>query len=351
MPFDRPDLSTIIDRIASDLESRFTGADASLRRSFLNAIARTLAGAVHGVYGYINFLAEQILPDTSEAEYMGRWSQIWGVTRKAAAAATGDVTFNGSDGSTIPAGTVLQRSDTAEFTTDADATIASGSATVAVTASVAGEDGNTDEGATFSLTSSLTGINGSATVASGGIAGGTDIESDDDLRDRLVSRIQQPPHGGAAFDYEAWALEMEGVTRAWVYPLYLGLGTVGVTFVMDDQEGSIIPDAGTVDDVQDYIDARAPVTADVTVFAPTPVELGFEIQLSPDTTVVRAAVEAEITDLLRREAEPGGTLYLSHIMEAISTAAGETNHVLVLPSADVVSGDEKLSIMGTITWS
>ncbi|SPD73838.1 Baseplate J-like protein [uncultured Desulfobacterium sp.] len=351
MPFARPDLTTIIDWIASDLESRFTGADARLRRSFFNGIARALAGAVHGAYGFIEFLSEQVLPDKAEAEYMERWAQIWGVIRKAADAATGNVIFYGANGSVIPAGTILQRSDGAEFATDADVTIGSGTATGAVTASVAGEDGNTDEGKTLSLTTSLPGINGSATVAAGGLAGGAEIEQNDDLRYRLINRIQQPPHGGAAFDYEAWALEVEGVTRAWVYPLHRGLGTVDVTFVMDDQEGSITPDAGTVQDVQDYIDERKPVTADVIVFAPTPVALDFEIQLSPDTTVVRAAVEAELADLLRREAEPDGTVPISHIREAISTAAGETDHDLISPVADVVSGSGELSVMGTITWS
>jgi uncharacterized phage protein gp47/JayE len=98
------------------------------------------------------------------------------------------------------------------------------------------------------------------------------------------------------------------------------------------------------------------VTADVTVFAPTPVKLDFTISLTPDTTAARAAVQAELEDLLLREAEPedgdgSGTILVSHIREAISLAAGETDHALTAPAADVTLAAGEMSVMGTITWS
>ena len=58
-----------------------------------------------------------------------------------------------------------------------------------------------------------------------GIAGGADEQSDLLLLQRVLARLRQPPHGGADFDYIRWALEVPGVTRAWVYPLELGAGT------------------------------------------------------------------------------------------------------------------------------
>jgi len=73
--------------------------------------------------------------------------------------------------------------------------------------------------------------------------------------------------------------------------------------------------------------------------------------LAPDTEAVRAAVAAELADLIRREAEPEGGLYLSHIREAISLAAGEVDHALVSPVADVAAGTGEIITMGAITWS
>jgi uncharacterized phage protein gp47/JayE len=356
MPFSRPLLTDLIGRIAADIESRLTGADAKLRRSFLNVLSRVMAGSAHGLYGHLDFLAKQIIPDTAEAEYLERWASIWGIFRKPAAAARGDITFSGTDGVTIPAGTVLQRSDGAEFSTDADGTVAAGTTTVACTAAAAGEDGKTPAGSQLTLVNPIAGIDATALVETEGLSGGVDVEADAALLVRLLARIQQPPHGGAEFDYEAWALEVAGVTRAWVYPAELGLGTVTVRFMMDDAYADGIPQAADVAIVQAYLDTVRPVTADVTVVAPVAVPLALTIELTPNTAAVQEAVETEIRDLLLREAIPedgngAGTILLSHIREAISIAAGETDHVLVSPVADVIHDQGEIATLGVITWA
>ena len=351
MPFARPTLAELIDRSASDIETRLPGADARLRRSNLNVLARVHAAAVHGLYGHLDFLARQLMIDTAEIEYLDRWSAIWGVPRKAAAAAKGNVTFTGTNGTNVPAATQLLRSDGAAFTTDGAGVIAAGTLTLAVTASLAGAAGNTDMNALLNLAAPIAGINGSATVAAGGLSQGADTESDDSLRARLIARIATPPQGGDKDDYIAWAKEVAGVTRAWVYPLLTGAGTVTVYFVRDDDAGTIIPDAGEIAALQAYIDARRPVTATVTVLAPVADPLAFTFtMLDPNTQAVKDAITAELADLLRREAQPGGTILLSHIREAISLAAGENNFTLTVPAADVVSAAGHMSTMGAIAF-
>ena len=349
MPFSRPSLQDLIDRAVNDINARLPGVDARLRRSNLNVLARVHAGAIHGLYGYLDFLSRQVIVDTAESEFLARWAAIWGVTRKAAEAATGNVTFTGTNGSVIPAGTVLLRSDGAEYTTFADATIVAGTATAVATAVLAGADGNTAAASLFALASPIAGVNGVVTVAAGGLTQGIDAESDDELRARLLLRIQQPPQGGAPADYIAWALQVPGVTRAWVYPLEFGAGTVAVRFVRDD-DVSLIPDAGEVAEVQAYIDARRPVTANVTVLAPVADALNFTIALTPNTQAVKDAVTTELEDLILREGEPGVTLLLSHIRQAISEAAGEQNFTMTVPSADVAPAAGHIVTFGVITW-
>lgn len=349
MPFQRPSLPEIETRVRADIEARMDGADTALRRAFLAVMARVLAGATHLLYGFLDWISKQVLPDTAEAEWLERHASIWGVTRKAATYATGSVTFTGANDKTIPDGTLLQRSG-AEFVTDSLATIAGGTATVTVTAVVAGAASNTVAAAKLKLASPIEGIQTEATIGVGGITAGTDQESDDGLRARVLERIQQPPHGGAAQDYETWALEVAGVTRAFVKPLYLGIGTVGLFFVKDNKPVTIIPDAGEVAAVQAYIDERRPVTAEVTVMAPTAVAMNFTIDLTTDTAAIRTAVEAELRDLLLREAVPGATILISHIREAISIAAGETDHVLTVPAGNVAHAANEIAIFGAITW-
>lgn len=351
MPFDRPDLPALLERVLADIEGRLPEADSRLRRSALGVLARAHAGAVHGLYGHLDWTADQVLPDTAEAEWLERHASIWGLTRKPAVAAGGDVTFTGEDGAVIPTGTLLRRGDGAEYTTDAEATIAGGTATAAATAKTPGAAGNADAGTKLSLPSPIAGVQSGATVAAGGLTGGTDAEGDASLLSRLLQRIQEPPHGGAAHDYVAWALQVPEVTRAWCYPGELGIGTVTVRFMTDDATADGIPTPEKVAEVQAYIDQLRPVTAELFVVAPVAVPLTVTIAgLSPNTADVRAAVEAELADLVRRAAEPGGTILVSHIREAISIAAGEHDHRLVGPTEDVTHATGEIATWGGVTW-
>jgi uncharacterized phage protein gp47/JayE len=354
MSFTRPTLTELVTRVGNDFISRLSLVGPILRRSMVYVLSRVVAGAAHLLHGHLEFITLQIFPDTAEAEYMARHGALFGITRTAATYASGNVVFTGTNAVVIPAGTLVRRADDgAEYETDADGTITGGTVTIAVTASEAGEEANADEAATLNLVTPIAGVTSAATVASGGLDGGNDEESDEDLRARVLERMADQPHGGKETDYVAWAKEVAGVTRAWVFPMELGEGTVTVRFVRDDDGdgAAIIPSAGEVTTVQEYIDELRPVTAAVTVVAPTAVALDLEIALTPDTVAVRDAVEAELADLLRREAEPGGTILLSHIREAISIAEGETDHELIDPVADVTHTTGQIAILGTITWS
>lgn len=347
--YSRPPLADIVQRVRADILSRLTTDDA-LRRSDAEVYARAQAGVAHGLYGYLDWVAKQLMPDTAELEYLERWASIWGITRIPAAVATGSVTFTKQAGAVVPQGALLQALDGVQYVTTADATESSPtSASAPVQAVVAGIAGNRATGQTLTLVSPLAGVQSG--VLAGALTGGADVETDDALRSRLLTRIQQPPQGGAESDYEVWALQVAGVTRAWCYPGELGPGTVTVRFVRDG-DVTPIPDAGEVAAVQAHIAALRPVTAQLTVVAPVAVPLNFTIQnLLPATAAVQAAVQAELQDLLLREAQPGGTILLSHIRAAISAAAGETDYVLVSPAADVTNTAGNMSTMGSITWA
>ena len=348
--YSRPLLSDLVQRVRTDVLSRLTSDDV-LRRADAEVYARVMGGVAHGLYGFIDWLSDQVIYDTASVEYLERWCSIWGLSRKAAAAATGTVTFAVQAGAVIASGTLLQALDGVQYQTTADATVAAPTATAPVVAVVAAAASNRATGQSLSLVSPVVGVQSNATA--GLLSGGADVETDDALRARLLARIQQPPQGGSATDYVAWALSVSGVTRAWVYAQELGAGTVTVRFVRDnDGSGAlIIPDSTEVAAVQAYIDARRPVTAQCTVVAPAAVPLNFTISgLLPSTTAVQHAIQAELQDLLLREATPGGTLLLSHIRAAISSAAGETDYVLTSPAGNVTNTTGNMSTMGTITW-
>lgn len=346
MPFSRPDLLSIVNRTRDDVLSRLPAGE-PLRRADAEVYARALAGSAHELYGYLDWLSRQLIYDTADSDLLERWAGIWGITRKAASFAGGTVTFSGSSGATIPTGSQLSAYDGQLYATTADAVIVGGSVASTVTAVAVGVAGNRLAGQTITLTHPLAGI--SASAVAGAMTGGAEIEGDDSLRSRLLSRIKQPPQGGDKTDYVAWALAVPGVTRAWCYPLELGAGTVVVRFMMDGTYADGIPLSGDVTAVAAYVDPLRPVTANVTVVAPIAVPKNFTITgLTPTSS--RSAVTQSLADLIARKATPGGTILWSDQNEAIKTAAGVVDFALTSPSANIVSASGHITTMGTMTW-
>lgn len=350
--FERPTLSDLVARIWTDLSTSVDDAAVSLRRTYYSVLARVQAGAVHGLYGFIDYLAGQLLPDRATGLWLARWAGVWRITRKPATAATGTVVLAAVSGAVVPAGTLFQRPGGGDYRAVSAALESSSRVSVVVQAVDVGSAGNAVAGLALSLVSPVPGVAASGVASV--LSGGADVETDDDLRARLMARIQRPPHGGAEYDYQGWALATPGVTippgRVWARGGWMGPGTVGVTFLVSGAD-SYIPTAQQVSLVQAYIDARRPVTAHAIVYAAAPLTVPLSLRLVTDTPAIRAAVTEELRDLFARVSSPMGmTLYRSNLSEAVSLATGETAHVLSQPVTDVSVPVGQVPVLGLITW-
>lgn len=362
MPFSRPTLQSLIDRISNDYTTRISNANSLLRRSTLKIMAKVYAGAMHLMYGFLNYVADQLFAARADTEGLEAIGDEYGITRNAATTATGTGAATGTNGTVIPAGSELQATSGQVYETDSEATIATGTATLDFTAQTAGADGNDDGGITLSFVSPIAGVDNSVTVDSDGISGGTDEEDDDSLRERILSRKREPPHGGAEFDYGTWAKDVSGVTRTWTFPQYQGNGTIGLAFTRDN-DTSIIPNQTQRQAVYDYIIEHEDPATGKTVGIPVTAEPGFfvieieefavnlEINVSPNTSTVRSNIEGQLEDFIYRDGGPGNTLYFSKISEAISLAVGEERHELVSPVADVTAATNQVHVLGTVTFN
>ncbi|AXI60150.1 baseplate J protein [Pseudomonas kribbensis] len=345
MPFETPSLPVLIKRTQSDL------AGDSLRQSDAQVLARTLGGAVYGLYGYLDWIAEQILPDKADESTLERIAALrLNQPRKSAQVATGSVSFNASAGAVLDVDTLLQSNDGRTYRVTAAQTTGNGVNSATIAALDAGSQGNADAGLTLVPVQPVQGIDGSSfKVLEPGLTGGIARESLESLRSRVIRSYRLIPHGGSAQDYETWALECPGITRAWCRGNFLGPGTVGV-FVMRDDDAQPIPNDEQLAQVLAYIEQLRPVTADVSVMAPVQVLVNYKLRITPDTSAVRAAIETQLRDLHNREAGLGETLLLSHIGEAISSATGETDHTLVSPSSNVTAASNQLLTFGGCEW-
>ncbi|CAN1599401.1 baseplate J/gp47 family protein [Pseudomonas mediterranea] len=344
MPFETPSLPVLIKRTQSDLASD------SLRQSDAQVLARTLGGAAYGLYGYLDWIAEQILPDKADESTLERIAALrLNQARKAAQAASGSVSFTATAGAVLDVDTLLQSADGRAYKVTSARTTGNGLNTTSIAALEAGSLGNADAGLVLMPVQPILGISSSFTVLAPGLTGGVARESLESLRARVIRSYRIIPHGGSAQDYETWALECPGITRAWCRGSYLGPGTVGL-FVMRDDDPQPIPNAEQLEEVRAYIEPLRPVTAEVYVLAPVQVPVTYRLRITPDTSAVRAAVEAQLRDLHNREAGLGETLLLTHIAEVISSATGETDHTLIAPVADVIAASNQLLTFGGCVW-
>ena len=237
-------------------------------------------------------------------------------------------------------------------------------------APVAGSNGNTDSGTPLTLGTSVPGINPSG-AAAGPLTGGADLELDASLHSRMEESYAAPPHGGTASDYLTWALQVPGVTRAWVSKVPLGPGAVTVFFMMDVAEASHggfpqgtkgvaaleTRDTAAVGDqlaVANYLFPLRPVTPVVYAVAPGASAKAFTLAgLTGITMAHQGQVTAALTTLLLQKDSPLATTSIvqSDVAAAISAIGGLPSFAVTSPSAwPITSAVGYLITLGTVTY-
>src|SRR5215471_5768142 len=261
MPWSTPSLRETRALVRDGIRAVLPTADASVPNSILRVLSDAMGALAHLTLQYIDWLAKQLLPDTAETIWLDRHADIWLKTasgargRKLATLASGTVNATGVNGTIIPFGTRLVR-DVWNYETTAQAVIGGAPTPIPIRAIDPGADGNVDPG--FGMSFNPPPVGADTVVFVQELIGGADEETDDELRARILLRIQQPPMGGDEASYIEWTLEVPGVTRAWCFPLEQGMGTVTVRFMMDDlrADNNGIPLTEDVQAVREYLDTK-----------------------------------------------------------------------------------------------
>ena len=363
MPITRRSLPELNSSAQADIATRIAGATPQLRRSLLGALASVIAGGFNALYGYLFERTKQNHPYTATGVWLERWAKLWNIPRKQPTAAVGPALATGASGVTIPAGTRLQAPGGAVYAVDAVATTVSGSVSIALTAIAAGAAGNQAADTVLSWVNTPSGLDSTVIVGDGGLGGGADLESDDALRARMIQRIQAPGHGGNEADYLGWAKSIASITRAWVFPLYDGPGSVRVYVANDAYVGANLASPSDVSAVQSYIDSVRPVTVvketspgsgvfvpGFEAVAPIATAVPYTIAIVPDNADNRAAVDAALEELYYREAEPEGGISLNKMVVAIGSS-GISDFTMTAPAVAPTATAGHILVKGPTTWA
>lgn len=274
-----------------------------------------------------------IFPEFSYGEFLDYHAQTRGLTRRAATAATGDITITGTVGTEIPAGTVFSTASvngypSVDYSTTEDVTIPQGgSVTATVVCTQTGIIGNTSVNTVIISAGNITGINSVTNPED--ITGGTAEESDADLIVRIMEydQSQGTSFVGNVADYIRWAKSVEGVGNVGVTPAQDDSGLV--TIVLTDTNGD--PANETLcEEVYNYImspdnpEARlAPINALLLVEPPETIDIQAKatIELTAGATIetVTAAFITQVSAYLPTAIQDAEVKYtkLAAILSAV----------------------------------
>ncbi len=245
--------------------------------------------------------------------------------------------------------------------TPATGTITSTStlADVEVTSIDFGKETNQVKGHHISFVTPIAGADDNAIVQFEGLTGGEDIESDDDLRKRIIDHFANPPSNFNPAQIEQKAKEVSGITTVFVEKITPDVGEVTV-WVMKYNDDNVIPTSDDTNNVKDKIVEILPAhvdPVDVHVVPPTGIPVAFKFNsILPNTSSMKDAVRASLLEAFREKAIVGEDFlkiaYDSAIWQTVDTLNGDTviNFSLNTPFGDIPVADEHIAIRDTVTF-
>ena len=365
-----PDISFIdnktIDQVRQEMVADYesfiseaTGQTVTLERSSVHRMELYAAAAqIYQAMQYIDRQGKQNILKYSYSDFLDNLAIFKGVTRNPATAATTTLRFTLSaerDTATgIPQGTRVSTAGSIYFATDVYAEIPAGSTAVDVpaTCTVAGTDGNGF--AVGELSTIVDPIPYVASVSNTtATEGGAEIESDDDLAERVFlapgAYSTAGPEDGYLYHAKAYNAAIGDV----VATSNQAAGTVDIVFIMAD--GSK-PGAAMISGLQAYLSGKTirPMTDKLTVKAPE--EVTYSINLtyyinrsdSARAVAIQAAVAQAVEEYKTWQRTIGRDVNPSQLA-AMVMEAGAKRVTVTAPTFAAVAATKVAALTGSAT--
>lgn len=328
---------------------------------------------LEGVYIVLDQMQSQAYPGTAVGSDLDLVAAMGGVTRRAATSAVRLGVFNtavsiGNRFSTVDGDNSINfivteaTDDTTEWW---------------LTAETPGVIGNQYTGPILPITA-IEGLTSAELTDI--ISDGSDTETDEELRDRLISALTEKPFAGNIASYKKMLLELTEIggvsTRlgaVQVYPTWNGAGTVKCSVLGSDYlpisnellallQTEVDPTVNSGEGV-----GMAPIGAQVTMATGTSTTINVSATISVSGTtilsvqpLVEASIGAYLEELRKSWGNGSGTysltVYLARIITAILSVSGVTNATTVKinnSAADLVltesSSTQQVPVLGTVT--
>ena len=280
-----------------------------------------------------------IFPEYSYGDFLDYHAASRKMSRRAATAASGQLTITGKATTKIPAGSVfatasVNSEQSIEYETLEAVTIPdSESVTVDVQCTLTGTIGNAAPNTIILNAGRVSGI--TSVTNEKAVTGGTEEEDDESLIERILTydRSQGDNYVGCVADYKRWAKEVPGVGEATVISAQdtSGLVTIIVTDANGDPATEQLCEA-----VYNHImrpdspyERLAPVNAYLTIIPPYTAKISImaTVELSEGATLpsVKAAFKARLATYLPLATDEGEIKY-TRVAAALSATEGVNDY-------------------------
>lgn len=291
---------------------------------------------------------------TAWDEYLDYVAEGHGVIRRAAVKAIGTITVTGNG--TVDAGSYFQTSAGVRFTT-LETVVVNGTAEIPIEAVVAGENGNVAAGSITVIPMSIPGIQSVINISA--TYNGYDAEDDDTYRARYLKHVRLPAVSGNPYQYEDWALEVEGVGAARCIRAWNGPNTVKLVIVDSNMETA---SDYLIQQVYDHIQEIRAIGAMLTVVSAKPKLINIEAQIigTLNETDFYQGIEDYFRKLTTRIMSSGKnsrkSYYISYAqISSVILVEGEADDHINLKvnggTENITLEDEELPVLGTVVFT
>lgn len=290
MAFDTPTLEEEHEFCLAHYRTLLPLADVS-PESFNSLFFKTVAAAVTSNHANVAAAKNDLIPDTASGPYLDRWASIRGVVRKGATPArkADALRIVGTAATNIPdASELLHSSGLRYMTVGANVIPVDGFVDADVVAIDVGSQTRLAKGEQLTFSVPIAGIEEIAELQLDLDEDGEDQESDGALRERVLNRFANPPLGGAANDYEQWALAELGIAAAFAYPLRKGVGSVDLAALHAGSGTARILTEGERDALEATVDAKRPVGVNFRVLTVVAEPTAIEVEITENGVAANA---------------------------------------------------------------
>lgn len=361
---DNKTIEDVRDGMVADYEeymTKATGQTVTLPRSSPHrGVLYAAALQIYQAFQYIDRAGKQSLLKYSYSDFLDNLGLLKGVTRSPATAAVTTLRFTVSAvrqvATAIPKGTRVSAGGSVYFATDEYAEIPAGGSTVDVPATCtdAGTEGN--DLAAGDLTIMVDPLPYVASVVNTtATEGGTDVESDDDLAERIYLAPGAYSTAGPEDGYLFHAKQFNPSVGDVVATSNQAAGTVDIVFIMSDGK---TPGTEMINGLKEYLNGktRRPMTDLVNVSAPAEVtytvDLTYYINRSDSARAVaiQEAVQTAVADYLTWQRTIGRDINPSKLV-ALVMAAGAKRVTVTAPTYTTVDAIKVSALSGSPTIS